>query len=133
MSSRNPVVGIFNRRFDDCSDLICCAFGLRNTETRIYFELLFSGSMSVEQLSSVVGKERSVIQRALKRLLKKGLVLREKTQAEHHLEQGGYLFEYSAVSDDVVKEQILHRLDSWYCETRSFLLKKWSRSLKQSK
>lgn len=133
MTSRNHIAGLFSRGFEDCSDLMCCAFGLRNTESRLYFELLLSGAMSVEQLASAVGKERSVVQRALKRLLKKGLVEREKTQTEHHLEQGGYLYEYVAVSDDVVKGQILKQLDSWYEETRSFLLERWSRSLKQSK
>ncbi|TFF94167.1 MarR family transcriptional regulator [Candidatus Thorarchaeota archaeon] len=133
MTTRNQIVGLFSKSFNDCSDLMCCAFGLRNTDSRVYFELLFSGSMSVEDLASAVGRERSVVQRALKKLLAKGLVVREKVQTEHHLEQGGYLFEYSAVSDDIVKDQILEQLDSWYRETRSFLLEKWSRSVKQSK
>jgi predicted transcriptional regulator len=129
MTAQNHIMGLFTRGFDDCSDLMCCAFGLRDTESRTYFELLFSGSMTVEQVAAAVGKERSVVQRALKRLKENGLVKRTK----HYLEQGGYLFEYSAVSDEVVKGKILEQLDSWYRETRSFLLERWSHSLKQSK
>lgn len=129
MNVRNHIVGLFTRGFDDCSDLMCCAFGLRNTDSRTYFELLFSGPMTVEQVAGVLEKDRSVVQRALKRLHKKGLVKR----TERHLEQGGYLYEYNAVSDDVVKDQILEQLDSWYRETRSFLLERWSHSLKESR
>jgi predicted transcriptional regulator len=133
MTAQNNIMGLFTRGFDDCSDLMCCAFGLRDTESRTYFELLFSGSMTVEQVAAAIGRERSVVQRALKRLHKKGLAKRAKAQAQHHLEQGGYLYEYSAVSDEVVKEKILEQLDSWYHDTRSFLLERWSHSFKQSK
>jgi predicted transcriptional regulator len=121
MNALNPLVGLFQKSFKRPSDLLCCAFGLRNSELDVYFSLI-SGPKTVEQIAEKIGKDRSTIQRVLNKLHSKGLVKRE-TQ---RIDRGGYFFEYSAVSSEVVREQILTQLEDWYKATRSFLLDNWT-------
>lgn len=121
MSERDPMVGLFNRSFNKPSDLLCCAFGLRNTELDVYFELI-SGPKSVEQIAERLKKDRSNIQRVLKKLHSKGLVMR----STHKIQRGGYYFEYSAEDTEVIRSQILAQLEEWYTATKSFLIASWS-------
>ena len=97
MSVREPMVGLFSKSFDKPSDLLCCAFGLRNSEIDTYFSLI-SGPKTVEEITDLIGKDRSTVQRVLNRLLNKNLVERSK----HFIERGGYYYEYSAKSTDTV-------------------------------
>lgn len=124
MNASNPLVGLFQKNFEKPSDLLCCAFGLRNSELDVYFSLV-SGSKTVEQIAVRIGKDRSSVQRVLNRLHSKGLVDRK----SHRIERGGYFFEYTATSAEAVKVQILARLEDWYKATRRFLLESWTQTL----
>jgi predicted transcriptional regulator len=121
MNGLNPLVGLFQKSFKRPSDLLCCAFGLRNSELDVYFSLI-SGPKTVEQIAEKIGKDRSTVQRVLNKLHSKGLA-RRKSQ---RIDRGGYFFEYSAVSSEVVREQILTQLEDWYKATRNFLLENWT-------
>ncbi len=123
MNALNPLVGLFQKSFERPSDLLCCAFGLRNSELDVYFSLI-SGPKTVEQIAERIGKDRSSVQRVLNRLHSKGLAKRE----SHRIERGGYFFKYTAVSADAVREQILVRLEDWYKATRRFLLESWTQT-----
>jgi predicted transcriptional regulator len=120
MSVREPLVGLFSKNFEKPSDLLCCAFGLRSSEIDTYFSLI-SGPKTVEQISTIIGKDRSTVQRVLNRLHKKNLVERN----THFIERGGYYYEYSAKSTEEVREEILTQLEDWYKATRSFLKQSW--------
>jgi len=123
MSARNPMVGLFNKSFNKPSDLLCCAFGLRNSELDVYFSLI-SGPKSVEQIAERIGKDRSTVQRVLNKLHSKGLARRD----THKIQRGGYYYEYSAEETDVVRDQILTQLEDWYKATKSFLIESWSQT-----
>jgi predicted transcriptional regulator len=123
MSVREPLVGLFSKSFEKPSDLLCCAFGLRNSEIDTYFSLI-SGPKTVEQITELIGKDRSTVQRVLNKLHKKNLVERD----THFIERGGYFYEYSAKSTDDVREEILAQLEEWYEATKSFLLQSWPRT-----
>ena len=123
MSVREPLVGLFSKSFDKPSDLLCCAFGLRNSEIDTYFSLI-SGPKTVEQISELIEKDRSTVQRVLNKLHKKNLVER----TTHYIERGGYFYEYSAKSTEEVRKEILAQLDEWYEATKSFLLESWPRT-----
>lgn len=120
MKTRDPLDGLFARTFEKPSDLLCCAFGLRDNEIDTYFSLL-SGPKTVEDISSAIVRDRSTIQRVLNKLCKKGLVERE----AKHIEKGGYYYVYEAVSTETVRKQILTQLEKWYNETRRFLSSGW--------
>lgn len=123
MSARNPMVGLFNRSFNKPSDLLCCAFGLRNSELDVYFELI-SGSKTVEQITERIKRDRSTVQRVLNKLHGKGLVMRN----THTIQRGGYYYEYSAEDTEVIRNQILTQLEEWYIATKSFLIESWSQT-----
>ncbi|MHA3962409.1 MAG: helix-turn-helix domain-containing protein [Candidatus Thorarchaeota archaeon SMTZ1-45] len=120
MSVREPLVGLFSKSFEKPSDLLCCAFGLRNSEIDTYFSLM-DGPKTVEQISEIIGKDRSTVQRVLNKLLNKNLVER----TTHFIDRGGYYYEYSAKSSEKVRKEILSQLDEWYEATKSFLLRSW--------
>ncbi|MGY5859796.1 MAG: helix-turn-helix domain-containing protein [Candidatus Thorarchaeota archaeon] len=121
MSARNPLVGLFDKSFDKPSDLLCCAFGLRNSELDVYFSLI-SGPKTVEQIAERIDKDRSTVQRVLNKLHTKGLAKRD----THKIQRGGYYYEYSAEETEIVRDQILMQLEEWYRATKSFLIESWS-------
>ncbi len=123
MSVREPLVGLFSKSFEKPSDLLCCAFGLRNSEIDTYFSLI-DGPKTVEQISEFIGKDRSTVQRVLNKLHKKNLVDR----TTHFIERGGYYYQYSAKSTEKIRKEILNQLDEWYEATKSFLLQSWPRT-----
>jgi len=123
MSERDPMVGLFNRSFNKPSDLLCCAFGLRNSELDVYFSLI-SGPKTVEQIAERIGKDRSTVQRVLNKLHSKGLAKRD----THKIQRGGYFYEYSAEETEIVRDQILLQLEEWYRATKSFLIESWSQT-----
>jgi len=123
MSARNPMVGLFNKSFNKPSDLLCCAFGLRNSELDVYFDLI-SGPKTVEQIAERIKRDRSTVQRVLNKLHSKGLVMRN----THKIQRGGYYYEYSAEETEVVRNQILVQLEEWYTATKSFLIESWSQT-----
>ncbi|MHA1949228.1 MAG: helix-turn-helix domain-containing protein [Candidatus Thorarchaeota archaeon] len=120
MTARESIFNLFSKSFDKQEDLLCCAFGLRDTEISVYLYLV-DGPKTVEEISVVVEKDRSTVQRVLNRLHKKDLVER-RTQS---IERGGYYYEYIAKSTERVRNEILAQLDDWYGETRKFLLESW--------
>jgi predicted transcriptional regulator len=120
MSIKEPMVGLFSKNIERPSDLLCCAFGLRNSEIDTYFSLI-NGPKTVEQISETIGKDRSTVQRVLNKLHKKNLVERS-TQL---IDRGGYYYEYHAKSTEKVRHEILTQLDEWYEATKNFLLQSW--------
>jgi predicted transcriptional regulator len=128
MNARNPLVGLFQKSFEKPSDLLCCAFGLKNSELDVYFSLI-AGLKKVEDIAERIGKDRSTVQRVLNKLHTKGLVKRD----SRRIERGGYFYEYTAQSTEFVREQILIQLEEWYLATRNFLLESWSQTPKKIK
>ena len=120
MKNSKNLTGLLTQVIETPTDLMCCAFGLRDCEITIYSSLL-DISMTVEDISSVICRDRSTTQRALKTLLDKGLIERDR----EHLEKGGYFYVYKSISSEEVRKQILAQLDQWYQDTRRFLLESW--------
>ncbi|MEM4735390.1 MAG: helix-turn-helix domain-containing protein [Candidatus Thorarchaeota archaeon] len=121
MRYHNPLDSLFKTSFRRPSDFICCAFGLQRSEIDTYFALL-SGEKSASEISAALSLDRSTVQRALKSLMEKQLVFRNKRS----IEGGGYYYTYRAVSTEEIRSQILQQLDKWYADTRRFLMQSWS-------
>ncbi|RDE13690.1 MAG: TrmB family transcriptional regulator [Candidatus Thorarchaeota archaeon] len=120
MKTRDPLEGLFTRSLQKPSDLLCCAFGLHDSEIDAYFCLL-TEPQTVESISSAIVRDRSTTQRILNKLRTKGLVERE----ARPIEKGGYYYMYRAISTETVRKQMLAQLDKWYNETRRFLSSGW--------
>ncbi len=118
------MANLFSKGFENPSDLLCCAFGLRSTEIDAYFALI-SGPKTVKEIASRIGRDRSTVQRVIQKLVNKGLIESE----ERTFDRGGFYHVYRAISPDEVREEILTRLERWYEETRRFLLDPWPEPL----
>ncbi len=114
--------GLLTTSITEPCGLLCCAFGVKDTAARIYFELL-EGPKTVEEVADIIGRDRSVAQRYLKDLFDNDppLVSIEKVS----LEKGGYYNTYRANSSENVRDHILEQLDKWHRDTRKFLLESW--------
>ncbi|MBD3406753.1 MAG: hypothetical protein GF411_11620 [Candidatus Lokiarchaeota archaeon] len=118
--TRDPLSGLFEKRFERPSDLLCCAYDLKSTELDAYFALL-SGPKTVEAIADLIGKDRSTVQRFIVRLKKKNLVKRE----AKFFDRGGRYYVYHAISSEEVRDEILRKLKEFYEKTRDFLLNNW--------
>jgi predicted transcriptional regulator len=83
-----------------------CSFGLTAPEFAILKTLLSKGELSVEEVATLLGKDRTTIQRAMKSIVAKGLVKRR----QYNLDTGGYQYHY--LPED--KEQIKQRIQSHF-------------------
>lgn len=76
----------------------------------VYKELLKIGRGRVNEISKLLGKDRTTIQRSLNRLVKAGLCMKEKKI----LDNGGYFYLYSARKPEELKSSVERCLDEWY-------------------
>jgi len=124
MTEHNTMKGLLTNSITEPCGLLCCAFGVKNSAAKVFFELL-EEPKTVEQIAAIIEKDRSVAQRYLKDLVNSDLVHVEKIS----LEKGGYHYKYRANSSDDIRNQILAQLDKWHKETRRFLLDSWPTQL----
>ena len=120
MNGQITMKGLLTTSITEPCGLLCCAFGVKNSAAKVYFELLESPK-TVEEIAATIDRDRSVAQRYLKELVDNNLVHMEKKS----LERGGYHHTYRANSSEEIRNQILHQLDKWHLETRKFLLESW--------
>ena len=90
---------------EKCDELLSCIFGLNALERQLYLALV-NEELNIKKVSLRVGKERSVVYRALQKLIDHGLCRKEKKL----LAKGGYFFVYSAREPAQVKADILGRM-----------------------
>ncbi|MFT4311388.1 MAG: helix-turn-helix domain-containing protein [Candidatus Woesearchaeota archaeon] len=90
-------------------ELITCAFNINKTEYNIIVQLLKKQNCSSESLAKKLGKNLTTIQKALKSLVEKDLVIRKQI----NLDGGGYKFIYQSISKDEIKSRIENNLKSF--------------------
>ena len=84
-------------------DVLRCSFGLNRTELDILMLLLSSeNEFTSSQIISKIKKDKSTVQRCLKSLVEKELVIR----FQINLEQGGYYFKYRSVNKNSIKKKL---------------------------
>ena len=104
------------------SKLFKCILGLNEMESSVFSYLLKHEKASTLELTNVLNKDRSSIQRALQVLIDRNVILREsmslkefaeaKGKVESH--KRGYLYVYSAKGLEDIKTQFKELLDKWY-------------------
>ena len=90
-------------------ELIVCAFNITKTEYKIILHLLEKQNCSSESLSKKLGKDLTTIQKALKTLVEKNLVIRKQI----NLDSGGYKFIYQSISKEEIKSKISYNLNNF--------------------
>lgn len=88
-----------------------CIFNINSQDMEIYKYLLY-GEKRVEEIAEKFGKDRSTIQRSLKRLLDCMMIRRKR----NIIGKGGYYYTYVAIPPGEVKGWIKQCLDEKYSE-----------------
>ncbi|ERH02860.1 MAG: putative transcriptional regulator [Halonotius sp. J07HN6] len=93
----------------DFTHILSCVFGIRDHESRTYLELRDHPGSTVEELASILDRDRSNVNRSLSTLQEKGLVDRERRL----LDSGGYVYQYTALDLPEAKQLLHDALDEW--------------------
>ncbi|MFQ3476260.1 MarR family transcriptional regulator [Halonotius sp. F2-221B] len=93
----------------DFTHLLACVFGIRDHERRTYLTLHDHPGSTVEELASVLDRDRSNVNRSLSTLQQKGLLERKRRL----LDSGGYVYQYTAVDIEEARAMLHAALDEW--------------------
>ena len=93
-----------------CDDILQCVLSLNPLEVTSYKALVKNGPMKADELSELLGKDRSTAYRCLKHLILCGICIKE----THYMERGGHYHVYTAVPPAKVKSKLKECTDNWY-------------------
>lgn len=103
--------------FVECENVFKCLFNAGKKEIELY-KILLKGSKRVDELCKLLGKDRSTVQRMLNKLVKCGMVKREKRIIRNG---GGYYFIYKAISPRKLKKWLEECIENWHKEMKDAL------------
>ncbi|MFP4645227.1 MAG: helix-turn-helix domain-containing protein [Candidatus Woesearchaeota archaeon] len=95
----------------DFQELVMCSFELNKTEYGLFTFLLSQDEpLCTTTIGEQSGKDRTTIQKAVKKLVAKGLVNKHQV----NLESGGYTFVYSIKNKEYIKSTMLDIVNKWH-------------------
>lgn len=105
----------------DFKDLVRCSFSLNKTEYGLLMFLLEQNdSLDVSSIGELLGKDRTTMQKAMKKLVSQDLVEKHQVNLEH----GGYTFVYKLKNKELLKQKMLSIVDGWYSKVQN-RIKEW--------
>ncbi len=111
-------------------NLFRCILGLNDIESNVFTYLLKNDNVSTMELTEILNKDRSSIQRALKDLLDLRVIKRYSLSLKEYCElkgiadnnnKRGYLYVYKAKDLNKVKVQFRDLLDKWYSSMVNYI------------
>jgi predicted transcriptional regulator len=90
-------------------EVLRCVFGIQDHEARLYVALLEAPDSTVAELSEMVERDRSNVNRGLATLLEKELADRRRRL----LDSGGHVYQYRATPPDEARALMHETLDEW--------------------
>jgi predicted transcriptional regulator len=109
MSEAGDIEDLVGDTDPEFAHILSCVFGIRDHESRTYLELRDQPGSTVEELATLLDRDRSNVNRSLSTLQEKGLVDRERRL----LDSGGYVYQYTAVDLPEAKTMLHDALDEW--------------------
>jgi len=103
----------------ECRDVFRCLFNIGDNEIEIY-RMLIDGGKKVDEIGEMIKRDRSTVQRCLKKLIDCGMVKREKRIIKNG---GGYYYVYIGVSPSELKEFLNECIDEWQEEMKKAIEK----------
>ncbi|MGM5481296.1 MAG: helix-turn-helix domain-containing protein [Nanobdellota archaeon] len=95
----------------DFKELVMCSFELNQTEYNLFTFLLSQDEpLCTTTIGEMTRKDRTTIQKAVKKLVSKGLINKHQV----NLDSGGYTFVYSIRNKDNIKNTMLDIVNKWY-------------------
>jgi len=110
-------------------NLFRCILGLNEIESNVFTYLLKNDNVSTMELTEILDKDRSSIQRALQDLLDLRVIKRYSLSLKEYCElkgiednnKRGYLYVYKAKDLNNVKVQFRDLLDKWYSSMVNYI------------
>ncbi|MFX0020361.1 MAG: helix-turn-helix domain-containing protein, partial [Promethearchaeota archaeon] len=110
-------------------NLFRCILGLNEIESNVFTYLLKNDNVSTMELTEILDKDRSSIQRALQVLLDLRVIKRYSLSLKEYCElkgiednnKRGYLYVYKAKDLNKVKVQFRNLLDKWYSSMVNYI------------
>ena len=97
----------------ECEELLACFHGLRPLDRQCFQKFVEADEpLTVDEIATVVGRERSTAYRSIRRLLQTGFL--EKEQINY--EQGSYYHVYSPTNPSVIANEMQRLLNDWYAQ-----------------
>ena len=94
----------------DLEEIVKCSFGLTKSEYKLLRYLMnHKKQFTTQELSKVIGLDKSTVQRGVKNLHSKKLVSR----GQINQSVGGYIFLYRVKDVDFLRERISDIIDGW--------------------
>ncbi len=92
-------------------DLLRCSFQLNKTEYNVMMFLLKTDKQfTATKLAEVMQLDRTTVQKAIKKLAEKELVIRK----QENLDKGGYLFHYKIFNKEEIKQRMKNIVERWH-------------------
>lgn len=104
----------------DLKYILRCILKLSITDVTVYHTLLNNNGndpLTVSEISTVVKKSRSTVEKSLIKLIQLGLVARRAVLTR----RGGYTYVYYALPIDHVKQRLLQLVNSYYDIARELM------------
>ena len=90
-----------------CFDIIKALYSVTDSELEVLVCVNINKPVSIKRLTELIPKDRATIARGLQRLMSIGIVKKEK----RNLERGGYVYLYSSLSMDELRERLHGLID----------------------
>ncbi len=101
-------------------DVFACTLDISKKNYKLLIEIGKHKEITVKELAKKLKKDRTTIQKLLKELMRKKLVVRRQL----NLRKGGYIYYYSLRDKDGLKS-LMRRLFSEWCRSGELLIDKW--------
>ena len=108
-------INLLKKEGSSCTELLECFYDLSANECEAFYKVAAKGEITLDELSSMIGRDRSTTHRLLQKLVGLGLCYKEKKS----LERGGYIHVYRAPSVSRVKEQLEKRIAEYMDDLKS--------------
>ncbi len=90
-------------------EILAHIYGISETDAQAYFTILEENTLTLKELTEKLNKDRTTMQKTMKKLVEKGLVHRRRI----NLIKGGIKYSYEAVPFSLVKEKMIERVNAW--------------------
>ena len=91
-------------------EVIRCSFGLSKSDYKLFtFLLAQDDEMTANEISDAIGLDRTTVQKAIKKLASRQVVIR----MQLNLERGGYLYRYRIKDKELLKKNIVTIIQLW--------------------
>lgn len=102
------------------NNVLKCSFGLTSTEFEVLKTLLRKDELPVDEIATILSKDRTTIQRSIKPLINKNLIKRK----QYNLDGGGYQYYYIPIDKQEIKNRIQTQFKA-FTEKVASEIEKW--------